>query len=277
MVMPSQKQLALGVAFLGSLICLLGGCGKFPETKRDKNTTPEARAKAYHLLGSYESSLAFHSESTDSIHRVQVYLPPGYQPSGRKYPVLYMTDAQWAFDFYAETLDWKHKGVVLVGVDQESAYRRLIDFTPVGAEAYRRFFKQELIPMLEKRFQINQDRTYMGVSLGALFGAMLLADEPVGTPFFKNYLLFDGTFNFLTSKYVDAENARFNASHELNVQLILTGATPGNSSRASAFADRYRQRSYQGLTVVFKAYPIPHASIAAPSFNDFVDLIYPAN
>ena len=124
-------------------------------------------------------------------------------------------------------LDWKHKEVVLVGMDQESTYRRLIDFTPVGAEAYLRFFKQELIPTLEKEFQITQDRTYMGVSLGALFGAVLLADEPIGTPFFKNYLLVDGTFNFLTSKYIDAENTRFNTSHELNVQLILNSAVGG--------------------------------------------------
>ncbi len=117
----------------------------------------------------------------------------------------------------------------------------------------------------------------MGISLGALFGAVLLDDKPIVTPFFKNHLLFDGTFNSLTSKYIDAENTRFNTSHELNVQLILTGATPGNSARASAFADRYRQRGYQGLTVVFKAYPIPHASIAAPSFSDCIDLVYPAN
>ena len=275
--MLTGNPLRLGATVLGLLIFVLVGCAKFPEFKRKTFATPEAEEKAYHLLGSYGPPLAFHSASTASTHRIQIYLPPGYLHSGRRYPVLYLTDAQWAFDFYAETLDWKHKEVVLIGIEQESTYRRFIDFTPLGAEAYLRFLKRELIPMLETKLRINQDRTFMGVSLGALFGGILLTDEPVGTPFFKNYLLVDGTFNFLTSKYLEAESARFKASHEFNLQIILTGATPGNSSRASAFADRYRQRGYQGLNVIFKAYSIPHESVAAPSFSDFIDVIYPAN
>ena len=253
------------------LALLLGGCGK---PKPDASPAPTPKLAPYQWLGRIEPEFLFSSTATGSKHTIRVYLPKGYPTSGRDYPVLYMTDAQWAFAFYAETLDWKHKEAILIGVDQGSAARRMLDFSSWGANDYLRFLKQELIPAIENKFRTNHERTYLGVSLGGLFGAVLLCDEPVGTPYFKNYLLFDGSFNFLTSQNIHSEEARFQASSSLDLQIILTGATPGNAPHASAFADRYQKRRYQMLKLTYKAYAIPHDGIAAPSFGDFVDVVY---
>lgn len=255
------------------LVCggLLSGCRRFP----DPDTTTIAETRPVQWLGRLDPSFDFISKATGRTHRVRVYLPAGYDASVDRYPVLYMTDAQWAFPFYAETLDWKHREVVLIGVDMPSEYRRFIDFTPLGADDYLRFFTQELIPAMEQKYRAGPERTYMGVSLGGLLGAIQLSREPVGAPFFKHYLLFDSSLGYYPDRSLTAEASRRAATEEMNLTLVLTGANPGNHALVTAFAERYRQRAYRGLVVHHKDYDVHHNGIAAPSFSDAVDLVFP--
>lgn len=256
-----------------AVLCgVLTGCGRFadPEASAAAGTDP---AK---WRGRLEPAFEFASAATARTHRVRVYLPAGYDASAnRRHAVLYMTDAQWAFNFYAETLDWKGKDVILVGVDQVSAARRLIDFTLPGAEAYLKFLTNELAPVIEQKYRAGPARGFMGVSLGGLLGAIQLSREPVGEPFFKTYLLFDPTLVHYPDSATEAEDTRRQTGDELNLTLILTGANPGNGRQVAAFAGRYRQRNYRGLTLHHKDYAVPHDGIAAPSFGDFVDAAFP--
>ena len=250
------------------LVLLLSGC-------REPGTSSADALKA-HSEGSdkADQKLRFASTATQSEHVYKVHLPAGYATSDKQYPVIYMTDAQWNFDAYANTLAEKNMDVILVGIEQTSEFRRHIDFTAIGYEDYSVFLKEEFIPFIEKRYRTAGSRAYAGQSLGALFGAYLLSQEPIESCFFCTYFLFDGTFNLFSSSLVKAEERRFTAGHRLRSRVFLTGANPGNHKHVSEFEARYKSRDYVDLKIESKFYQIHHNQVAVPSFTTAVETYY---
>jgi predicted alpha/beta superfamily hydrolase len=118
--------------------------------------------------------------------------------------------------------------VIFIGIEEGplKSNRRAIDFLPSGAQNYIAFLKTELIPLIEKSYRTNHERTYVGTSYGGLLGSILLTTEPIGEPYFKNYMLFDGSFWALQANNIQDEALRFNANPKLNITLILTSANP---------------------------------------------------
>ncbi len=122
--------------------------------------------------------------------RIWLYLPPDYQSSWRRYPVIYMQDGQNLFDratSYAgewqidETLDRLalsgDTGAIVVGVDnggehRTSEYHPLLPGSgqPGQADVYVRFLTDTLKPLIDSRFRTKSDRVHtiiMGASSGA--------------------------------------------------------------------------------------------------------------
>lgn len=159
-------------------------------------------------LSSVESS-AFHSKHTGQNYHVYVALPPTYAESkDRKYPVLYVPDHEDIFlgaKAAYGTLDLarslsmgrKLEEFIIVGVPlqvadpMDWARRRTPDLTPTqdkqfeeqfskqmkapvhggGAALFLRALREELIPFIESRYRVTQDRGLAGYSLGGLFTA----------------------------------------------------------------------------------------------------------
>jgi len=128
---------------------------------------------------------------------VNVYLPPEYarQPD-RHFPVLYMPDGGVREDFphLATTIDeltraGTMQAVILVGVANTQRRRDMTpptevetdkDIAPeVGQSArFREFFRDELIPEIERRYRVTPDRGLIGESLAGLFVMETLLREP---------------------------------------------------------------------------------------------------
>lgn len=226
------------------------------------------------FAGTVERDKAITSRITGITYPYHVYLPPEYITSGRRYQVLYSTDAQWSFPAFSRMLDQRRKPVILIGIEQGGPDRRAIDFKPEGAPAYARFLREELVPLIERNYRATDVRSYTGTSLGGLLGALMLSTEAVGRPFFSNYLLFDGSFGVLTGRNIDDEEARFAASRHLPVRLILTGASiRGNARVVEALEARYRGRAYTGLQTYRRNFEVDHYGVGDPSFDWAVDLI----
>lgn len=204
-----------------------------------------------------------------------IYLPPGYESSGKQYPVVYLTDGQWASDLYYIT-DQKNKDIILVLIHQGPNDRRMIDYSPVGADKYIQFIKKELVPKIEADYSTNHERTYMGGSLGGLVGAVLLADEPVGTAFFKNYILVDGTMWWYLPSWSKQEIDRYNASHSMNVNLCVSSTRQGNITSVENFVQRYTDRHYEGMKIETFIYPVAHVEMSYPAFRECIELFFPA-
>jgi predicted alpha/beta superfamily hydrolase len=258
--------------FLLSLASLLSACRMGGTV--DATPAAAASAPAYAYAGTVERGKSITSKATGITYPYHVYLPEGYATSAKRYPVIYGTDAQWSFPPFSRMLDKKRKQMILVSIDQGGDDRRSTDYVPKGAPAYARFLKEELVPLIESSYRTTGVRSYTGTSLGGLLGALLLSTEDAKTPFFRNYLLFDGSYFMLGDRNVKDEEARLAASRELPVRLILTGATQrGNDEVTAALAARYQGRPYVGLQVHRKSFDLDHFHVGNPSFDWAIDLI----
>jgi len=171
-------------------------------------------------------------------------------------------------------LDKHRKAMILVNIEQGPTDRRAIDYTVDGAPAYIRFLKEELAPLIEGKYRTSGVRTFSGTSYGGLLGSILLSTEDLPQPFFKNYLLFDGSFWALTAQNIQDEQNRFAASKRLPVHLVLTSANaPGNVSDVIAYEARYRSRAYLDLVILRKDFNLAHNDVGDPSFDWAIDQI----
>ena len=131
------------------------------------------------------------SSFLERIVKIWVYLPPNYLKTEEKLPVLYMNDGQNLFDeklSFAgewkvdEALDslYNETGYQLVVVGIENGgEKRLDELTPYpnekygggNADLYLSFIEEELLPEIESKFNVSNqkaNRGIMGSSLGGL-------------------------------------------------------------------------------------------------------------
>jgi len=124
-------------------------------------------------------------------HKVWIYLPPNYEKTSKKYPVIYMHDAQNLFDAatsYAgewevdETLNKLYektgKGFIVVGIEN-GGEERLNEYTPWENEKYGGgkgaiyidFIVNTLKPYIDDHYRTKKQQKHtglMGSSLGGL-------------------------------------------------------------------------------------------------------------
>lgn len=156
----------------------------------------------------------FYMKSLDRYRRIWIYLPPDYESSGKKYPVMYMQDGQnlfdrstafageWGVDESLNSLFEQGQEVpIVVGIDNGSG-KRIDEYCPWensqygGGEGlqYVNFIKNELKPYIDSNFRTKiaaEHTTIMGSSLGALIAhyAGLIYPETFG-----NFGLFSPAF-----------------------------------------------------------------------------------
>lgn len=132
---------------------------------------------------------------------VRIYLPPGYETSQRRYPVLYMHDGQNLFDDATafagewgvdETLNAlaRTRGLrlIVVGIDSGDAHRTTelnawdnARFGKAEGEEYMAFIADVLKPWVDHRYRTKPDRLHtgiMGSSMGGLISSYAISRYP---------------------------------------------------------------------------------------------------
>ena len=189
-----MKRLILASAFL---LCLGAAAAPLP----------------YQLDGTEVRDI--HSASLKRDYQLLVALPESYGSSQRRYPVLFVTDANYAFPVaraIASRLA-KHAGmeeVIVVGLSYAKGdtpgYSRRRDYTPSTprsqtytsdmpgrapafgeAGAYGRFIAAEVFPVIAAQYRADMRRkAFVGHSYGSLLGLEILLTEPAT---FEHYIL----------------------------------------------------------------------------------------
>jgi alpha-glucosidase len=133
--------------------------------------------------------------------KIWLYLPKNYETSTKRYPVIYMHDAQNLFDAQTsyvgewnidEKLDSLNAQVIVVGIEHGNE-KRLEELTPYKnekygggkADTYLEFIVKTLKPEIDKKYRTKpnaKNTTIMGSSLGGLtaFYAILKYPEIFG-------------------------------------------------------------------------------------------------
>ena len=147
-------------------------------------------------------------------YKLYVSTPPGYV-RGRKYPVVYLLDADYSFAVVKNVTDHLTQRnhlpevlVVAIGYQGEQTYpevyrrNRTRDYTPThtldggygpefqkhsgGAAAFRDFIRGQLFPFVEKEYAVDTRRVLVGHSYGGLFASWVFLTSP---ELFSGYLV----------------------------------------------------------------------------------------
>lgn len=200
--------------FRGALIgaALLPACSAVPSSEAASSAAPVQRGEglAYELLGTQVFDVP---DPTSGIaYQVFVSLPPSYAAQAqRRYPVVYVTDADYAFPVL-RAIGRRMNGAgprleefILVGLSygkgEDPMASRRRDYTPTTKGAsdapegavhgqslrYRDYLRTAVLPFVESRFRAAPGRrVYVGHSYGGLLGAQILMTEP---GMFSGYVL----------------------------------------------------------------------------------------
>ena len=123
--------------------------------------------------------------------QVLVYLPQSYSKNQGRFPVLYLTDGATHFNHTSTTINFLSRvgdvpEMIVVGVTNTDRTR---DLTPTaskesgretagGADKFLKFFEDELIPNIDKRYRTEPYKVFAGHSLGGLFAINAYLTRP---------------------------------------------------------------------------------------------------
>jgi hypothetical protein len=226
--------------------------------------TPQASPPQVEIPGTQLLHLA--SAIVDQEYDLCVNLPRGYNDTTRRFPVIYLLDAQWDFTlaqaiFGEQYYDGFVPAAIIVGItwggdNPNHDSLRARDLTPTksgqliqsgGGPKFLAFIKGELIPFIESKFRTaRNDLTLMGSSLGGLFTLYALFHE---TELFNRYVLTSpsvGWDNGVLYKFETEYGAR-NSRLPVRLFMAVGGLESGGVAEFQKFVEQLKSRGYQDL------------------------------
>ncbi|MFQ6070428.1 MAG: alpha/beta hydrolase-fold protein [Candidatus Aminicenantales bacterium] len=201
------------------------------------------------------------SEILDEERSLFIYLPEGYNQGKRAYPVLYLLDGRGNFHHTTGLVQYfPAKGLgeymIVVGIQNTDRTR---DFTPTrilsrpssgGADNFIRFFKEELIPFVEKQYRTQPYRILVGHSLGGLFVLYTFLAAP---DVFNAYIAIS-PWTIYDNEYVvrKAEEILENGTSLNKFLFIAAGNEPNLSPSIEKFFSVVESKKLSGLEAYYK-------------------------
>lgn len=212
-----------------------------------------------------------HARALHRDYRLLVALPDSYAGSTRRYPVLFVTDADYAFPLVRSIVQRlsRHAGteeVIVVGLSyargDSGMHSRRRDYTPSTprghgyravmpgrapvfgeAAAYGRFIADEVFPAIASRYRADMRRkVFVGHSYGSLLGLELLLSRPTT---FEHYILGSPSLWFDRGLMFEREGAYAQAQRDLPASVYF-----GIGGREVLAAGKKRSRSEEEADMV---------------------------
>jgi TolA-binding protein len=142
-------------------------------------------------IGTYR---ILYSKILNEDRTLLINLPEGYDETTNSYPVLYILYGGQVQGYFAEavhivdrlSVGSKIPDMIIIGVKNTDRYRDNLPINrngePGGAENFLKFFKEELIPYIDKSYRTKDFRILLGPQAGATFSVYALIEE---SGFFK--------------------------------------------------------------------------------------------
>jgi predicted alpha/beta superfamily hydrolase len=233
------------------LLMILSTMSSF--TARNKKAFAEKLLSPHHFQESTAApnvkilAAAFAIPQLKRERRIWVYLPPAYEKSRKRYPVLYMQDGQnlfdaktsfageWQVDETLNQLDSTLKqNCIVIGIDN-GAEKRMTEYAPwdhprfgkgEGA-AYTRFMVETLKPYIDQHFRTLPEPSstaVMGSSMGGLIAFYAALEYPhvfgKAGVFSPSFWHSEAAFEFAQKKAPQAKKLKI---------YLLTGALEGKA------------------------------------------------
>jgi predicted alpha/beta superfamily hydrolase len=223
---------------------------------------------------SARATFALASRVLGETRTINVYTPPGYEASDRRYPILYMPDGGVAEDFphVADAVDagiraGEVEPLIVVGIENTERRRDMTGPTTVesdraiaprvgGSAAFRAFLRDELMPAMRTRVRGNGQTGIIGESLAALF---IMETFFVAPDTFDVYIALSPSLWWNDRGLVRGAGAWRAATPELRKTLYLSvGGDDDRGDAIAAMADLLRANPPRGLSFLFEPRPNEH-------------------
>lgn len=228
---------------------------------------------------------SIYSEILKEKRQLKILLPSNYKPASKeKYDVIYVLDGESNLELFSQIqLFAKKEGfvpeVIMVAVVNTNRNR---DFTPTalkriagsgGADSFTSFFKQELIPYLNKTYPSSGQSILYGHSFGGLFAIYAMLSEPT---IFSSYIAADPSLwydNAYTNKLAVEKLKTFSQSDQT---LFITGREDGMKEMGISTLDSIlKVKAPEKLTYQVVAYENEtHGSLQLKSIFDGLKMVY---
>ena len=176
--------------------------------------------------------------SSHTGRQYDIYVQPVADTTGKRYPAVYLLDAQWDFPMVTGIHGGLHAdqfvpkafliGITYSGNPNYGALRAM-DMTPTPQEGmdgsgeaaqFLSFIKEELIPFIESEYHVDStNRTLMGSSFGGLFTTYALLHEPA---LFQRYVAPSSSFWWDDGVIFQYEEALAKQQSDLPVKFYMT-------------------------------------------------------
>lgn len=201
----------------------------------------------------------YSSKTIGEDYTIYVHFPPGYDTTKIKYPVLYMTDGDWNMTvamncFNMLRQDYKTTEALIVGIGYGSRpNKRNRDLNPeTGGPKFISFIEQEVIPFIQGKYRVNDNRALYGYSFGGMFTTMVLFNHP-------------GLFNMVfigapgnTGRELIPSAQKYFASHtDLNCRVFLGVGSyeHENAKNIEQFTTYMKKQNCKNLDIDFAITP----------------------
>ncbi len=163
--------------------------------------------------------------------KISIFLPEGYDKSDSKFPVIYVLDADGRDQHTVPTARFlfvnnKMPKAIIVGVFNID---RNHDFLPDssksaptggGADNFVKFFREELVPYIDKNFKTEPYKVLIGHSYGGVFAMHVLLTDP---ELFDAYIAIDPSFWYKNQMQVKSAQNEFIKAKNWNKLIFITG------------------------------------------------------
>jgi predicted alpha/beta superfamily hydrolase len=223
--------------------------------------------------------------NSELIYPLFIKLPKGYgKNTGKKYPVIYLTDAWYAFQIVSGATRYpmnanKMEQAIIVGISYSKGSKRdssrVFDYTPSiakswrkktgGAQQFMTFIEDTLFSYMSKNYRVDStNNTFVGNSLGGLLGSYILLTKP---KLFNNYILgspsywFDNKFLFELEKTVAKKQLAINGNVFIGIGERENKAQESNHEMVADAKYFYeKMQAWQQPNLRMKMLVIPEAN-----------------
>jgi predicted alpha/beta superfamily hydrolase len=210
-----------------------------------------------------------HAAKLNRDYQLYISLPDSYKTSGKSYPVVFVTDAPYAFPL-TRAIEARITGhskelpeFILVGLSyakgDTAEFSRRRDYTPSPSgvkdatsdmpgrkpafgevEGYRRFVADEVFPVIASHYRADmQHKIFVGHSYGSLFGTYVLLTSP---EMFDGYVLGSPSLWYDDHLLVKREREYAETHKDLAARIYIgvggfEGMAPKSNPHDSRYAD----------------------------------------
>lgn len=197
-----------------------------------------------------------------------IKLPRSYaKAKDKSYPVIFLTDPWYSFQIVSGATRFpmnsgKMQEAIIVGISYSKGSKgpesRIRDYTHVrdaswrsvtgGAAQHAKFIEKSVFTYIEQDYRTNGSRTYVGNSLGGLFGAYMLFKHP---HMFDNYIIGSPSVWFKDNDILTLKLTKNSNKHRV---FIAVGAeeipayTGGTKDMVKGAEDLHAKIAGQGFT-----------------------------